>query len=436
MVVKNAGRQRKVFDRLSKKLAGVFLAGIMVAGAWAQAPKAPAVKDQGEYDLTQAIQKEADPQKKLDLLNQWEQKYPESDFKGQRGLMMMQAEGVIAGKGAQPGASAADLDAGLKAGQHLIDNLDKYFADENKPPQATTDQWKQAKDQTTVQAHTALAQIEMARKTPQMDAAAEAEFKKVLELSPNNPSISYTLGTLILRQKKVERYPEALYLIARASDDCSPPLAPTTLTPAEKQSLANMKKVADDYLKKAYNGFHGSDDGLGDVMKAAMATPLPPAGFTIESITDIQKKQEGDEAAFAAAHPDLALWRTIKTALTAPDGSAYFEQVKGSEIPPQADDAKFKRFTGKVISQNDKKDELLVNVDSPVGDATLRFDAPLKGTIDVGTEVKFKGVIDSFVKDPYMLTFAGMGKEDVDGLPAAAFAAAPARKPRPPAKKK
>jgi len=425
MVVKNAGRQRKVFDRLSKKLAGVFLTGIMVAGAWAQAPKAPAVKDQGEYDLTQAIQKEADPQKKLDLLNQWEQKYPESDFKGQRGLMMMQAEGAIAGKGAQPGASAADLDAGQKAAQHLIDNLDKYFADENKPAQATADQWKQAKEQTTLQAHQFLANIDMARKTPAGDAAAETEFKKVIELSPNNATASYQLGTLILRLKNIGRYPEALYYIARAIND-SGPLA---LTPAGK-------KAAEDYLKKAYNGYHGSDQGLDEVMKASAASPTPPAGFTIESITDIQKKQEGDEAAFASAHPDLALWRTIKTALSAPDGNAYFEQVKGSEIPPQADDAKFKRFTGKVVSQSDKKDELLVNVDSPVGDATLRFEAPLKGTIEVGTEVKFKGVIDSFVKDPYMLTFSGMGKEDVDGLPASAFAAAPARKPRPPAKKK
>lgn len=408
-----------MFDRLSKKLAGVFLAGVLAAGAWAQAPKAPAVKDQGEYDITQAIQKENDPQKKLDLLNQWEQKYPTSDFKGQRGLLMMQAEGAIAAKGAQPGASAADMDAGQKAAQHLIENLDKYFSDENKPAQASADQWKQAKDQTTLQAHQFLATIAYNRKTPEGDALSEKEFKKVIELSPNNATASYQLGTLILRLKNIARYPEALYYIARAIDDTGP----LALTPAGK-------KAAQDYLTKAYNGYHGSDAGLDDVLKAAMTSPMPPAGFTIESVTDIQKKQEGDAEAFAAAHPDLALWRQIKTALTAPDGAAYFEQVKGSEIPPQTDDAKFKMFTGKVISQNEKKDELLLNVDSPVGDATLKFDAPLKGTIDVGSEVKFKGVIDSFNKDPYMLTFAGVGKEDVEGLPAAAFAAAPPRKPR------
>jgi tetratricopeptide (TPR) repeat protein len=425
---RKCGEATEVFNRLSKNLAGILalsvLAGVFTVGAWAQAPKAPAVKDQGEYDLTQAITKEADPQKKLDLLNQWEQKYPESDFKGQRAIMMMQTEGQIAGKGAQPGASAGDLDTSQKAAQHLIDNLDKYMADDNKPAAATADQWKDAKQQVAVQAHTALATIDMSRKTPAADGSAETEFKKILELTPNNASASYTLGTLILRLKKVERYPEALYYIARAIDD-SGPLA---LTPAGK-------KAAEDYLKRAYNGYHGSNDGLDDVMKAAMASAIPPSGFTIESITDIQKKQEGDAAAFATAHPDLALWRTIKAALTAADGDAYFTQVKGSEIPPQEGDVKFKMFTGKVVAQNSPK-ELLVNVDSPVGDATLQFEAALKGTIEVGTEVKFKGVIDAYTKDPYMLTFTGMGKEDVDGLPAAAFAAAPARKPRPVTKKK
>jgi len=117
----------------------MFAVGILAASAWAQAPaaapagKAPAVKDQGEYDLTQSIQKEADPQKKLDLINQWEQKYPDSDFKGPRLLTRMQTESAVAVKGAQPNAAAGDVDAAQKGAQSLADNLEKYFADENKP---------------------------------------------------------------------------------------------------------------------------------------------------------------------------------------------------------------------------------------------------------------------------------------------------------------
>ena len=120
-----------------------------------------------------------------------------------------------------------------------------------------------------------------------------------------------------------------------------------------------------------------------------MSAPIMPADFTIESITDIQKKQEGDAAAFAAAHPDLALWRQIRDALTGADGDKYFaDSLKDAGIPP--DGGAFKMFTGKVISQPDPK-SVLLSVDNVAGDVTLSFENPLKGTLDPGTEVHFKG---------------------------------------------
>ena len=78
-----------------------------------------------------------------------------------------------------------------------------------------------------------------------------------------------------------------------------------------------------------------------------------------------------------------------------------------------------------------------MNIDNLAGDATIRFDDPLKGTVDPGTAFKFKGVIDSFVKEPFMLTFTiDDPKMDIDGLPASLFAPAAPKKPRPGAKKK
>lgn len=379
--------------------------------AQAPAPKAPAVKDQGEYDLTQAITKEKDPQKQLDLLKQWEQKYPDSDFKGQRAVTMAQADSQIAAKGQQPGATPADLDAGQKAAQDLLDNLDKYLAPENKPAAASDDQWKQARQTLELQGHSVLGTIAMAKKTPDGDATGEKEFKKVLELSPGYASISYTLGTLILRERKVERIPEALFYIARSVETTGP------------QALtAQGKTAAETYLEKAYIGYHGEKGGLDDLKKLATTATVMPADFKIESVTDIAKKQEGDAAAFAAANPDIALWRQIKMALTAPDGDTYFMQIKDAAVPP-AGQSGFTMFRAKVVSQPSPK-ELLVNVDSVAGDATLKFENPLKGTIDPGTAFKFKGVVESYVKEPYMLTFTAE-KEDVDGLPATAFSAAP-----------
>ncbi len=55
--------------------------------------------------------------------------------------------------------------------------------------------------------------------------------------------------------------------------------------------------------------------------------------------------------------------------------------------------------------------ELIVNVDNVRGDARLKFDHALKN-VSVGTFIYFKGVINSWTKQPYMLTFE-VDDEDV-----------------------
>jgi tetratricopeptide (TPR) repeat protein len=380
--------------------------------SWAQAPappKAPAVKDQGEYDIAQAAAKETDPQKKLDLLHQWEQKYPDSDFKGTRQLQIAQAETQIAAKGMAPKASPADLDAAQKAAQDLVDNLNKYFASENKPANVTDAQWTQARQQIETQAHLSLAAVAVAKKD---DAKAEAEYKKLLAADPNMASAAYSLGILIYRSKDVKRFPEAFFWIARALE----------ITGPEAISAAN-KPDADKYLKQAYAGYHGDETGLDDLKKLASTATTVPPDLKIKSVQQIADEQAGDAAAFAAAHPDIALWRQVRDALKADNGASYFEQVKGSEFPPQ--DGPFKTFSGKLVSQPSSK-ELLLNVDNAAGDATLRFENALKGMpLEPGTVIKFKGVVEAFSKEPYMLTLT-VDKEDVEGVPASAFAGAPA----------
>jgi hypothetical protein len=409
---------KKVFDRLSKKLIGLVAVSVLGTAAWAQAPKAPAVKDQGEYDIAQKASKETDPQKKLDLLKEWEQKYPDSDFKGQRQMTIASAESQIAVKALQPGATPADVAAAQKAAQDLIDNLDKYLAAENKPPNVSDDQWKQAKSTIEVQAHSVLASVAASKKD---DATAEAEYKKVLTIDPNSASTAYSLGTLIYRTKNVQRFPEAFFWIARSIEISGQ----EALTPQGKAA-------ADKFLTDAYKGYHGDAAGLDDVKKTASSATSMPAGFTIQSQVDIANGKAAADADFAKSHPDIALWQQIRDALKAEGGDTYFTQIKDAEIPPAGQ--AFMMFSAKVVSQPSPK-ELLVNVDSAMGDATLKFENPLKGTVDPGTALKFKGVVDAFTKEPYMLSL-NVEKEDIDGLPASVFSTAPStRKKRPAAKK-
>ena len=410
-----------MFQRLSKVMVGIVAVGALATGGYAEidptpqaaqgAAKAKAVKDQGEYDIITAAQKETDPQKKLDVLKQWEQKYPDSDYKDDRTLAQAQAYSQIAAA-TLAAPTAASMDAGQKAAQVLLDNLDKYFGTSMKPAAVSDADWSKARGTTELQAHTVLGFVAYQRKD---DSTAEAEFRKVLAGAPDSAQISYWLGTVIARSKKQERIPEALYHFARAVAVTGP----QALDPATKA-------LAEKYLSRAYDGYHGSQDGLPELKATAAKNPMPPDGFTIKSVVDIDKELEGNQAAFDAAHPDIAFWRKIRTALVAADGDTYFTQLKGVGLPPDGQSG-FSMFKAKVVSQPSAK-ELRVSVDSAAaatGDAILKFESPLK-TIEAATPIEFKGVVDAFTKEPYTLTMSIVDKADIKGLPPGSFGAAKA----------
>src|SRR5580765_1004354 len=79
--------ERQVFKQILKAFTSVTVVAVLGVGVTlAQAPKEKKVKDQGEYDLfTQASPATtANPAKRLEALNAWKEKYPESDFKDDR----------------------------------------------------------------------------------------------------------------------------------------------------------------------------------------------------------------------------------------------------------------------------------------------------------------------------------------------------------------
>ena len=416
-----------MLDRLSKAavLGLALTACISVPVVQAQAPppaaaaaKPKAVKDQGEYDILTAAQKETDPTKKLALLKQWSDKYPESDFKSERLLAMMQAYNQLAaGVMAVAGPTPDQMTAAQSAAQALLDNETTAFAAEAKPAQVSDADWAKAKGAIDQQAHTTLGYVAMMNKAyPE----AENQFKQVLTANPDNAQISYYLGSVIARQQNLARTPEALYSFAHAVAVTGPgALAP------------DGKKKASDYLKKAYEGWHGDSTGLPELMTQAAASALPPAGFSIKSVVDIEKEKAGSEEAFNKLHPDIALFKTLRTAITAENGAEYFNtQVKGTAIPTE--------FNGKLISATPEVNpkELVVAVENQTGDAVLTFETPLKGKAEPGTALSFKGSPQSFQKEPYQLSFV-VEKSDLKGWPVsqAAERKAPVRR-KPPVRRR
>jgi hypothetical protein len=258
------------------------------------------------------------------------------------------------------------------------------FAASIKPSYIKDSDWAAVRLDATIRSHWTLATFAMARKNP---AVAEAETRIVLTLAPADPNAALMLSRAIIAEGKEDRYPEAVYQVARAV---------TEVPDAQK-------KVLEDRLQKMYEGYHGDLKGLDQVKEIAAKSPMPPAGWTIQSVTEISNAQIAAEEHFKKQYPEIVLWRVLRDNLTAAGAEAYFEtQLKDVELP---------KLKGKVLAQTSPK-ELTVLMDyvSPavppaVADATIHLDVPWKGKIEPGTLISITGAVaESFSKVPYMLT--------------------------------
>jgi hypothetical protein len=383
------------------------------------------VKDQGEYDLYNAVLKEQAPAKRLELLNTWRQKYPDSDFKKERlayllttyqqlgnGQKMMETVKEILAEDPKDinglfygnlltislANTAPDaLDFGEKTAKSTLENLDAAFAADKKPAQVSDADWKKQRTAVEASAHNALGWVEMTRKN---NDAAEQHFTQSLKVDLNQAQTSYWLGTVILAQRKPEKQSAALYHFARASAVTGQGALPA----AQRQQL-------DAYLTKVYTNFHGSAQGLAEIKGQAAKDPFPPADFRIESSVEIATRQEEE---FKKSNPMLALWMGVKKELAGPNGEQYFnDQLKGAALP---------KLRGKVVSMRpaSRPREVMLGIADPsTPEVTLKFETPLPGPAEPGTEVFFEGVATEFTKDPFNLV-VDVEREKLEGWPAPA----------------
>jgi hypothetical protein len=357
------------------------------------APAGPVVKDQGEYDAIQAVSKETDPTKKLALLNAWQDKYPDSQFKNPRLLQYMDTWSKIATKAlTTPAPTPEILSAAKDAASKLLANLDTAFSAAAKPAAVTDDQWKAARGQVEQQAHMVLGYVALQNKDYP---GAEAEFKTFDGLNDQNAQVAYWWGTAIASQHQIPRTPEALYEFARAV---------VTTGPGALSDPG--KKAASDYLTKAWNGYHGDDDpkGLTDLKAMAAKSAIPPDDIdkTVLSVVEREKLKAGSEEDYLKAHPDIKLWRDLKATLTAPDGDDYFNKsVKGALIPQE--------FKAKIVSwtPDTNPTEVKIAIDDPNGDAMIKYEKPLHAKLTAGDSVTIQGMATAFTKDPFLVTFDG-----------------------------
>lgn len=422
--------RRRVFFQPSKYLFALALTsafGLATLRMMAQEPapaaaQGPQWKNQAEFDLFTAISKETDPKAKLQKIQQWEKEFPDSAFAKQRRTLIMgtyyqlgqaqqafdTAKQILADDSNDFGAlyivvtvlqavagqnpTPAVLDQGQKAATALLNVNDA-------PATMTPQQWATQKPQVQNLAHTTVAWIALQKKDWP---SAESEYQKSLQIDPNNGAVDFQLATAIWSEKNPAKSPTALFYYARAATY----EGQGALNPAGRQQVMA-------FVQKAYKGYHGSDEGFNNLLAAAKASPAPPADFTIKNALDIAKAEMANEEEWKKAHPQEAMWKSIKEALTGADGANYFESsMKGAGLP---------LLKGKVVKLEPatRPKTILVAMedgksDGTTADATLKFEMPLPGSVEPGTELTFEGVPESYTGSPLMVVF-NVEKEKLQG---------------------
>ncbi len=386
-------------------------------------------KDRAEYDLYVKITQTQDPKARLDLLNQWQDKYPQTDYSAERKQFFVitlehsrkpilasrqmaidkcsqilktdpknfRAAYVVALWGPAVGGTnpSPDLQTQVQtAAQAVIDNAPDAFDPSKKPARVSQADFDKAKSQTLGIAHNALAWVATSKKDT---ATAENEYKASLEANPDQGNIPAIYAKLLVDDKKV---PEGLFEYAHAGEYTGPGALPEA---TRKQLL--------DYFNKAYKDFHGSMDGADQMLTQAKTAAVPPAGLTVTSQAAQAQAQADETNKRIASDPAFKIWYAIKQQLTGDQGDQFFNSnVKDAEVPGGAEGVK--TFNGTVISIDppDRPTKVVLGVEDPTKpDATLTFSKPLPASaldkIKIGQKIDFSGVADSYTKDPYMLTF-------------------------------
>ena len=378
----------------------------------------PQWKDRAEYDLYDAISKEtSQPAKRLDLLNQWKQKYPNSEFSNIREQLYLATyqemkdwpkvfstakeilnkdpnniaalSKIMSAIFVLQSPSPDDLATAEQAANTTLNNLDTLFAASKKPANVKEADWEASKKPMQLLAQNTLGYVALQRKDYEK---AKSAFTKSLQLDPNAPMVSYWLGIAMIGTKD---YAPGLYEYARAVGYSGQ----TALPAQQKQTIRTQ-------LENYYAQYHGSKDGLDQLISQAQQSALPPPDFKLLSKADLAQQKLQQEEEFAKEHPELALWRRIRAELTGPNAQTYWENnMKGRELP---------EFKGKLVESKPevRPKELILAIDSDHPGVTLQFEEPLPGKMDPGAELSFVGVAESFQPDPYMVTF----KVDKDKL--------------------
>ena len=376
---------------------------VFAAGLSAQAQQESPYKDIEEYNLVQEINKAADPKKKVELINTWKTKYPESKLSWERlgallGACQAAADAPCMKKTALEMIQAKPKEwlgyyyvnlltlsmqdkseAALADGEKAANGLLELIPGIAKQPNQTDAQMDATKKAYTALAHKVQGWSKMSKAD---NVGAEKAFLDSLRVEPSDAVVSFWTGQVVQRQKDENKQALIVWHYCRAGFATGTgALPPAQATPVQEN------------CKKFYVVLRDVESGLQEFIARAVKEVIPPAeGVSIKSkvAQDIEEYNR-----IVKEKPELAVWMNTKKELEKDGGEAYFDkEMKGTSFPNK----------GKIISikPEEKPTEIVVGLlDGTKAEMTLMLSGPLPGKADPGTEITFEGVPTKFVKDPF-----------------------------------
>jgi tetratricopeptide (TPR) repeat protein len=398
-----------------KKLSLIAVTAILLIAGLARAQQ---ITDANEYNAYVQALNEKDNPKKVQLLDAFLAAYPKTVVKEQaleQKLRAQQADGKMGEQTARdilqvnPNNTTAMLVLSYSFMQTPLGEADPAFQQKLSDAEATakhgvdtvgamakpdgvSDEVFQNSKNTMLATHyQTLAIVGLYRK----DYAASLDaFKQAAKIAPNDGALFYRIGDTLVKQRPI-KWDEALWAFARAVSV----EGPSALPPANKQPV-------EDYLKKAYTTYHGSDEGLAELKTQAKAAAFPPDGFHIKT-----------KAEMAPPPPPPPPEPPIPDDVT----KMSFGQIKSVL---SKDDDKSKEVLAKLKAAGGMDLEgVIVSATPPTAPKTLHI-AVLKktqeteGEFDIvlvltapttriraakGKTVEFQGVVKDFKADPFAL---------------------------------
>ncbi len=368
------------------------------------APTVPAAKKtwkhgDAEYKDFTAAAGAANPSQKAQLAAAFVQKYPDSDYKIQALQLQMSAQAGIAGQQGQAVQTAetliksgsADASALLPA-YTIIAFLDPQLVQLNDPDMA-------AKMATLTQAATCGQQL-----LASAPAAQQAQYGPILTKALgfaqlNTKNYDAAIATLTQATQQNPKDPLPYYWIGFADVSKTTPDISSGLFYLAKASVLSPQTAAfKTYLTSVYTQYHGSADGLDDVITTATSNAAPPAGYKVMSKVDVE-----NAAAMAAYQAKLEALKNqlppensfagIEARLKKPDmAAAMWKKTKGVGY----------ELEGLVRAITPKTVDVAVGATdaSTPADVHLILALPLTKRPKVGEKVTIDGVALSFKPNP------------------------------------